>query len=181
MEGGSIGSSYMGGGTVSPPVPPGGYVDPGFTMPSTAAPAPYEYPSMTVPAPAPQPEGVVPYPQSTTGMPAYRQANVGTNLGVQSDTVMNYGQGLTVPPAVRYSRRAGAYSGTSAGVADQALNSDEYDDWMDVEPRKNGGVVPQSHSVRRRRAYEDERKTRSRSGLFSPVRPGTRAARTAGR
>lgn len=157
------GGVIMDGGIGTPPTPPGGY-----TVPNQG----FEYPTMSAPGPTPDPGAsgtdAVPRPRDGAYLPSYQSA--ASTPSAYSGRMANQGQPST---ALRYAQRGTPHPTEHGAIHVDNLGDDEYDDWVSVNPQ-NRKIIQQSRTVPR---YEDDEPRAKRSGLFSPVRPGSGVAR----
>lgn len=138
--------------------------------------------------PFPGGSGSVPLPPTSFLTRPMRSASLmGLASGIYSDGIRNYDPahvsaprlpGVSSRSAVTFPRTP---STTRTQVADDSALDGHFDDWIDVEPSSRSRTASTGSS----RVYEpsayDRRTTgyerRAKSGLFSPVRPGTGPAR----
>lgn len=164
------GGTIMDNGIGTPPTPPGGFA-PSYSTPSAG----FEYPIMNAPNPTPD-DGIsgssnqVPRPPEGAYLPGHQTVNAMPSSNVYSPRVPVAGQPSA---AMRYAQRGALHPSEHGATHVDNLGDDEYDDWVNVNPQQQK-IIQQSRSVPR---YENDDRRSSRSGLFSPVRPGTGVAR----
>ena len=138
-------------------------------------------------APPPIPDGAInsgsvplpPVVSPTTSLirPMRSASTLGIASGVYSDGIRHYDPAhVTAPGLPRLSAESTfpqlPSSSHSRIVGDRGLD-DHFDDWVDVEPSASSRTA----STRSTRVYEPSPyQRRTKSGLFSPVRPGSAAA-----
>lgn len=120
----------------------------------------------------------VPYPPAPAAAvvrPTRSASALGLSTGIYSDGLRSY------PRSYTSRSTAPALPGLSTRtevIADRAIEDDSFDDWVNVEP--SGQTRTATNPVYEPQRYEERtqpgtvpRPERSRSGMFSPVRPGT--------
>lgn len=199
-----LGGSILPGATVPSTVLPGSIL-PSTTLPSSPLPmdglpmgSPYGGSGIIESAPVdstfgpvmpPSPgdgyggvQGSVPMPPSTTSItrPMRSASVMGLSSGIYSDGIRNYDPAHVPAPRLSGMQTQSDFpqlpSHSGSRVIDDYAMDGHFDDWVDVEP--SGGS--RTASTRDTSVYEPSAyrsRTRTKSGLFSPVRPGTGIAK----